>query len=104
MIDQLSVETTRTTARLARSRQELIDLFTIDAHEEASGAWNAEFPRSHTIRLLMHSKSLRALAALAAGMLVARPLTAWRLLRALPLGAFARSLLTRIFTSTGTSR
>jgi hypothetical protein len=104
MIDQLSVETTRTTERLARSRQELVDLFTIERHQDGSVASDAEFPRSHTIRLLMHSQSLRALAVLAAGMLVARPLTAWRLLRALPLGVLARSLLTRIFNSTGTSR
>jgi hypothetical protein len=104
MIDQLSVETMRTTERLARSRQELVDLFTIVRHQGGSVASDAEFPRSHTIRLLMHSQSLRALAVLAAGMLVARPLTAWRLLRALPLGALARSLLTRIFNSTGTSR
>jgi hypothetical protein len=104
MIDQLSVETTRTTERLARSRQELIDLFTLEREEVGPLAGDAAFPRSQTIRLLMHSKSLRALAALAAGMLIARPLTAWRLMRALPLGAFARTLLTRILNSTGTSR
>jgi hypothetical protein len=101
MIDQLSVETTRTTARLARSRQELIDLFAIERREDVS---EGEFPRSHTIRLLMRSRSLGALAALAAGLLIARPLTAWRLLRALPLGVFARGLLVRLLTATGTTR
>lgn len=65
---------------------------------------DSEFPRSHTMRLLMHSRTLRALAALAAGMLIARPMTAWRLVRALPLGVFARSLMTRLITSIGTSR
>jgi hypothetical protein len=104
MIDQLSVETSRTVARLARSREELIGLFTSDDRDTESGVAGGRFPRSYTIRLLMQSQSLRALAALAAGMLVARPATAWRLLRALPLGAFARTLLTRIFTSIGTSR
>jgi hypothetical protein len=103
MIDKLSVETTRTVDRLARSRDELISLFTLDPREDASNRAGGQFPRSHTIRLLMHSQSLRALAAIAAGMLVARPATAWRLLRVLPLGAFARSLLGRFFTSIGTS-
>ncbi len=42
------------------------------------------------------------MAALAAGMLVARPALAWRLLRMLPVGAFARSFLNRILNSTGT--
>jgi hypothetical protein len=102
MIDQPSVATARTVARLAGSRQELLDLFTSDPGQAAPSATERQFPRSRTIRLLMHSRSLRAMAALAAGMLVARPALAWRLLRMLPVGAFARSFLNRILNSTGT--
>lgn len=79
--------------RLAESRLELRRMF--DNDEGASQVGNGEFPRSRTMRLLMEHPGLAVAAALVGGLLIARPGTAGRMLRALPLAAIGRMLLMR---------
>jgi hypothetical protein len=98
-------ERTRTEQRLAQTRQELVDLFTSDRAEPGPGqparASAGSFPRSRTIRLLLGKQGLGAVAAIVAGILVARPAIAWRLLRLLPIQTFARTMFVRFLTSHG---
>jgi hypothetical protein len=62
------------------------------AHPDPSGAPGG-FPRSRTMRMLMSSKALGAMGATAAGLFVARPGLAFKLIRALPI---ARLILSRV--------
>ena len=95
-------------ARLAASRQELRRVLDpprdgSDAGEsdsgEAGGSIGGGFPRSRTMRMLMSSRGLGTLGAVAAGLLIARPAIALRLLRMVPAGAVARMVLGRAFTA-----
>lgn len=85
-------------ARLAASREELRLL--LDPPDQgnggtAPGAGTADFPRSRTMQMLMSGPGLGTLGAMAAGLLIARPTLALRLLRLLPISAVARTLLLR---------
>ncbi len=95
----------RTEARLAQTRQELVDLFTSDredAHSgQPSGAHVDSFPRSRTLQLLLRKQGLGAIAAILGGILVARPAIVWRLLRLLPIKTFARTMFVRLLTTHG---
>jgi len=72
-------------ARLADSRQELRRLLEPRSPENTRGAPAASgFPRSRTMRMLMSNRGLGTVGAAVAGILVARPLFALRLLRLLP--------------------
>ncbi|HXA35924.1 MAG TPA: hypothetical protein VNW26_06295 [Steroidobacteraceae bacterium] len=89
-------------ARLAASRAELREIF--DPPPEANGggatgASNGGFPRSRTVQMIMSGRGLSTLGALAAGLIVARPALALRLLRMLPTGALGRMLLMRAVTA-----
>ena len=86
-------------ARLAESRAELRRL--IDPPREPDGSTGSGeqppggFPRSRTMQMLLSGRGLGTLGAIAAGLFVARPALALRLLRMLPAGAAARILLAR---------
>jgi len=85
-------------ARLAESRAEIKRL--LEPRQEEEGAPQAEdglgFPRSRTMRALMSGRGLGAVGATAAGLLMARPALAWRLMRMLPAGALLRVALNRL--------
>jgi hypothetical protein len=85
-------------ARLAESRAEIQRLLEPRAEESGEeGAGNGTgFPRSRTMRALMSGRGLGAVGATAAGLLMARPALAWRLIRMLPTGALLRMGLARI--------
>jgi len=88
-------------ARLAASREELRRLLDRSdaAHSDGSNAGDRpgpkEFPRSRTMQMLMSGRGLGTLGAAAAGLLIARPGLALRLLRILPASAIAKTLLMR---------
>ena len=89
-------------ARLAASREELRRIFEPPSKENggsAPGVYPGGFPRSRTMQLLMSGRGLGTVGAAAAGLLVARPALALRLLRMLPAGAIGRMLLTRAITA-----
>ena len=92
-------------ARLAVSREELRRVLAPPRKEpNANGSSigdahpHGEFPRSRTMQMLVSGRGLGAVGALAAGLLIARPAFALRLLRMLPAGAVARMLLMRAIT------
>src|ERR1700691_2668086 len=81
-------------ARLGESRAELRRVLEPQPEVNEDGTPNqSEFPRSRTMRLLMSSRGLKTVGAVAAGLLLARPAIAMRLLRLVPLGAVTRALM-----------
>lgn len=90
-------------ARLAVSREELRIVFEPprdQANADGSTATRPDgFPRSRTIQMLMSGRGVGTLGALAAGLIVARPALALRLLRMLPASAIGRSLLLKAFNA-----
>lgn len=90
-------------ARLSGSREELREILDPPRTEAgaagSSGAHHGGFPRSRTLQMLMSGPGLGTLGAVAAGIVVARPALALRLLRMLPTGAVARMVLLRAFTA-----
>src|ERR1700735_2999490 len=91
-------------ARLAASREELRRLFD-PPHQDSDGGSSIPgdhpggFPRSRTMQMLMSGRGLGTMGAIAAGLLIARPGLALRLLRTLPASAVARMLLARAVTA-----
>jgi hypothetical protein len=85
--------------RLAQSREELRTLLEPSRESNGSGEagmnGHAGFPRSRTMQMLMSSRGLGALGALAGGLLIARPALALRLLRFIPASAVAKMLMAR---------
>jgi hypothetical protein len=89
-------------ARLAESRAEIKRLLEPrDEDEGEEGAGNGGFPRSRTMRALMSGRGLGAVGATAAGLIMARPALAWRLIRMLPTGALLRMGLSRVLGGMG---
>jgi hypothetical protein len=95
-------------ARLALSREELRN--TLEPPRNESGAGGSKpsdrpggFPRSRTMQALMSGRGLGTLGAAAAGLLIARPGLALRLLRILPAGAVAKTLLLRAIAALRTN-
>jgi hypothetical protein len=90
-------------ARLAESREELRRR--LDPPRNGSdggskaGDYPGGFPRSRTMQMIMSSRGLGTVGAIAAGLLIARPALALRLLRMLPVSAVARMLMLKAFTS-----
>jgi hypothetical protein len=90
--------------RLAASRQEVrrvLDPPRADG-EGADGGLGAHpegFPRSRTMQLLMSGRGLGTVGAVVAGLLVARPTLALRLLRMLPASAVAKMVMSRAFSA-----
>jgi hypothetical protein len=87
-------------ARLAASREELRRILEPPPDEPVAGGAKAGagaggFPRSRTVQLLMSGRGLGTLSAAAVGLLVARPGLALRLMRLLPVGSVAKTLLIR---------
>lgn len=92
-------------ARLATSREELREILD-PPRREPNGAGGATagddrgaFPRSRTMQMLLSGRGLGTLGAAAAGLLVARPALALRLLRLLPASAIGKMILTRALTA-----
>jgi hypothetical protein len=89
--------------RLAVSRDELRRVLDPPRNEPdgdgAPGDYAGGFPRSRTMQLLMSGRGIGTLGALAAGLLMARPALALRLLRMVPASALARMILTRTFSA-----
>jgi hypothetical protein len=86
-------------ARLALSRAELRRVLEPPS-DESGGSSNpgdrpGGFPRSRTLKMIMSGGGLGTLGAAAAGLLIARPGLALRLLRMVPAGAIAKTLLMR---------
>jgi len=84
--------------RLAQSREELRLL--LDPPPQADGSpasvnGHGGFPRSRTMQMLMSSRGLGTLGALAGGLLLARPTLALRLLRFVPAGSVAKILMAK---------
>jgi hypothetical protein len=91
-------------ARLAASRQELRRVLDPprnegDGSDGAAGDFPGGFPRSRTMQLLMSGRGLGTVGAVLAGLLLARPTLALRLLRMLPASAVARMVITRAFSA-----
>jgi hypothetical protein len=89
-------------ARLTQSREELrllLDPPEPPAGTSIPGSRPDGFPRSRTMQMLMSGRGLGTLGAVAAGLLLARPALALRLLGMLPAGAVARMLATRILSA-----
>ena len=84
-------------ARLAESRAEIKRLLEPRQGEdgEAEGEEGIGFPRSRTMRALLSGRGLGAVGATAAGLFVARPALAWKLIRMLPAGALLRVAFAR---------
>jgi hypothetical protein len=100
MIDRDEAARAAILARLAVSREELRRILEPPPNEpDTGGSKNDDgpggFPRSRTMQALMSGRGLGTLGAAAAGLLVARPGLALRLLRLLPAGAVAKTLLSR---------
>lgn len=94
-------------ARLADSRAELLRILDPPRDESGpgasgtSGSMGQGFPRSRTMRMLMSGRGLGTLGAVAAGLLVARPAMALRLLRLIPTSAVVKLIVARVFANTG---
>jgi len=102
--DSEDIERSETLAKLAESRQELRRLLEPQRQESAGSGpvppdVTGAFPRSRTMQMLMSGRGLGAVGAIVAGLFVARPTLALRLLRMLPAGAVARTLALRAFTA-----
>jgi hypothetical protein len=100
MIDRDAAARAEILARLAVSREELLRIFDPPSDEPHAGGANpgdrpGGFPRSRTMQILMSGRGLGTLGAAAAGLLVARPGLALRLLRIVPAGAVAKTFLIR---------
>jgi len=95
--------------RLAESRAQFRRLLEPPPEESAAAVWRprgaaGDFPRSRTMRKLMGGPGLGALGAVIAGLLIARPKLAWRLIRMLPSSMLARSFLLRVISSLRTGK
>jgi hypothetical protein len=105
MNDQDAAVRTEILARLALSREELRRILDPPRQEprpnggSTPGDFPGGFPRSRTMQMLMSQRGLGIIGAGAAGLLLARPALALRLLRLLPASAFAKMMLTRALTA-----
>ncbi len=90
-------------ASLAQSREELRNILdperTESGDDPASGDHAGGFPRSRTMQMLMSGRGLGTVAAVAGGLLIARPALALRLIRMVPASAVARWALVRAVTA-----
>jgi len=86
-------------AQLAQSRDELRNILDPERTESdedlGSGEHPRGFPRSRTMQMLMSGRGLGTVAAVAGGLLIARPALALRLIRMVPASAVARWALVR---------
>ena len=89
-------------ARLAQSREELRRVLDPPRTESDGSTYDdaprGGFPRSRTMQMLMSGRGLGIVGAIGAGLFIARPTLALRLLRMLPAGAAARLVLMRVLS------
>jgi hypothetical protein len=110
MKEQDTAARTEILARLALSREEVRRVLDPPRPEprphggSAPGAVPGGFPRSRTMQMLMSERGLGIIGAGAAGLLLARPALALRLLRMLPASAFAKMMLTRAMMALRTKK
>jgi hypothetical protein len=85
--------------KLAQSREELRVIFYPPPDDSGNGQTSANgrggFPRSRTMQMLLSSRGLGTLGAVAGGLLMARPALALRLLRLLPASAMAKMFMNK---------
>jgi hypothetical protein len=99
MTDREDLARSEIIARLETSREELRRV--LDPPRRAAGgaaqdnAAGGGFPRSRTMQMFTSGRGIGTLGAVAAGLLIARPALALRLLRMLPVSAVAKTLLLR---------
>jgi hypothetical protein len=89
-------------ARLSVSREELRQILDPPRAESEGSETNDHrdgFPRSRTMQLLMGSRGLGVMGAIAGGLFIARPRLALRLLRLLPVSAIGRMFLIKAFSA-----
>lgn len=90
-------------ASLAQSREELRNILDPERTESeedlGQGDHSGGFPRSRTMQMLMSGRGLGTVAAVAGGLLIARPALALRLIRMVPASAVARWALVRAVTA-----
>lgn len=104
MADQDSAARNLIRARLAQSREELrLLLDPPPAQSNVGGGTHANgragFPRSRTMRMLLSSRGLGTVGALAGGLLIARPALALRLLRFVPASAVAKMIMAKALSA-----
>jgi hypothetical protein len=100
MADRDAAERDLIRIRLAQSREELRVLLDpppgkSNGSGEVGTNGHSGFPRSRTMQMLLSSRGLGTLGALAGGLLIARPALALRLLRLVPASAVAKMLMAR---------
>lgn len=98
MMDADLAAITQIKARLAQSRAELsrvLDPPPPEPGQEGIAAALEGFPRSRTMRALLSGRGLGAMGAVAAGLIMARPSLALKLLRLVPVNAVGKMLLAR---------
>jgi len=85
--------------RLAQSREQLRSILYPPPGGYGEGATPGNglggFPRSRTMQMIMSSRGLGTLGALAGGLLIARPALALRLLRLVPASSVAKMLMVK---------
>jgi hypothetical protein len=86
--------------KLVQSREELRSILDPPPGEYGGSAGapangRGGFPRSRTMQMLLSSRGLGTLGALAGGLLIARPALALRLLRFVPANAVAKMVMAR---------
>ena len=100
MADRDAAELDLIRSRLAQSRADLrvlLDPPPVQGNGSGAAGGNGHlgFPRSRTMQMLLSSRGLGTLGALAGGLLIARPALALRLLRFVPASAVAKRLMAR---------
>jgi hypothetical protein len=65
------------------------------SNQLAEDSGGGEFPRSRIMKVLLSSRGIGTLGALAGGLFMARPALALRLIRMIPAGPIARMLLVK---------
>jgi hypothetical protein len=83
--------------KLGQTREELRAILDPPPNQPGNGQVSgaAGFPRSRTMQLLLSSRGLGTLGALAGGLLMARPALALRLLRLVPASAVAKIVMSK---------
>jgi len=104
MADRDAAERDLIRNRLAQSREELralLDPPPGQGNGSAAAGRNGHlgFPRSRTMQMLLSSRGLGTLGALAGGLLIARPALALRLLRFVPASAVAKMLMAKALSA-----
>ena len=109
MPDREQAERAAILARIAASREELRSLFDPQRRQpRADAAAGSQgigaFPRSRTMQMLLSGRGIGTVGAVAAGLLIARPALALRLLRMVPASAVLKMVVSRAATALRTKQ